>query len=154
MATLAELQKTVGRYKAIGRRVVFTNGCFDLLHQGHVTYLEEARRHGDCLIVGLNSDRSVRAIKGPQRPVTGELSRARVLAALACVDHVVLFDEETPLHLIKALLPDVLVKGADWPVEKIVGAAEVIGAGGRVANIPLVQHFSTTDIIKRIQTEL
>lgn len=152
IVSLIELQTKIARYKAIGRQVVFTNGCFDLLHQGHVTYLQEARRQGDCLVVGLNSDSSVRTIKGPSRPVNSEQSRARVLAGLACVDHVILFDEETPLKLISSLLPDVLVKGADWPVDKIVGAAEVLAAGGRVANIPLVDNFSTTGIIDRIRT--
>lgn len=153
IADLPSLTNIIARYKAIGRRVVFTNGCFDLLHQGHVTYLAEARRQGDCLVIGLNSDSSVRAIKGPTRPVNSELSRARVLAGLASVDHVVLFDEPTPLALIKALLPDILVKGADWPIEQIVGAAEVIAAGGQVANIPLVQDFSTTGIIDRIRAD-
>ncbi len=149
--SLEELKRKVSRYKKTGRRVIFTNGCFDIMHSGHVTYLEAARREGDCLIIGLNSDRSVRSIKGPERPVNNEESRARVLSALGCVDHVVLFSEETPLDLIKAVMPDVLVKGADWPVEKIVGAAEVMASGGRVANVPLVEDFSTTAVIDKIR---
>jgi len=150
---LAGLAETVARYRGVGRRVVFTNGCFDILHQGHVTYLEAARKEGDCLIVGCNSDRSVRALgKGGERPVNHEQSRARVLAALGCVDFVVIFDEETPRQLITTLMPDVLVKGGDWPVEKIVGAPEVLAAGGRVLSIPLVENFSTTGLLDKIRT--
>jgi rfaE bifunctional protein nucleotidyltransferase chain/domain len=148
---LAGLRKIAENYRCLTRRMVFTNGCFDILHRGHVTYLEEARRLGDCLVVGLNSDASVSSIKGPERPLNDEQSRARVLAALGCVDHVVLFNEDTPLKLITELLPDVLVKGGDWPVEKIVGAEEVMAAGGEVLNIPLVEKFSTTSLIDRIR---
>ncbi len=148
---LADLKELIARYRQLGRRVVFTNGCFDILHRGHVTYLEEARRLGDCLVVGLNSDASVRSLKGPQRPMNDEQSRARVLAALGCVNHVVLFGEDTPLGLITELLPDLLVKGGDWPVDKIVGAEEVMAAGGGVLSIPLVGAFSTTALIERIQ---
>jgi rfaE bifunctional protein nucleotidyltransferase chain/domain len=133
-----------------GSRIVFTNGCFDLVHAGHVSYLEEARRCGDCLVIGLNSDRSVRALKGPSRPVNSELERARVLAALGCVDFVVLFDEETPLGLITTLLPDILVKGADWPEEQIVGAAEVKAAGGKIVRIAFTCQTSTTAVIDKI----
>lgn len=146
------LAEIVARYKQLGRRVVFTNGCFDILHQGHVTYLEAARKEGDCLIVGLNSDSSVRALgKGDDRPVNREQSRARVLAALGCVDFVVIFDEDTPQQLITSLMPDVLVKGGDWPVSKIVGAPEVLAAGGRVLSIPLVDDFSTTSLLDKIR---
>ena len=148
---LPDLVEIVRRHKAVGRKVVFTNGCFDILHPGHVTYLEAARRRGDCLVVGLNSDASIRAIKGPERPVNREEDRARLLAALGCVDHVVLFAEETPLNLITALLPDVLIKGGDWPVDKIVGGREVMAAGGTVANIDLVGDHSTTGLIARIR---
>ncbi len=137
--------------RAAGRRLVFTNGCFDILHPGHVTYLEEARRQGDCLVVGLNSDASVRAIKGPERPVNDENSRARVLAALGCVDYVTIFNEETPLALIKLLRPLILVKGADWPLADIVGGKEVIAWGGEVINIPLTAGCSTTSVIERIR---
>lgn len=146
------VQEIVRRNRAIGRRTVFTNGCFDILHAGHVTYLEAARRHGDCLVVGLNSDASIRRIKGPSRPVNSQEDRARVLAALGCVDHLVIFDEDTPHALISALVPDVLVKGADWSEENIVGAAEVKAAGGRVITIPLVSDRSTTGLIDRIRT--
>ncbi|MEN8134026.1 MAG: D-glycero-beta-D-manno-heptose 1-phosphate adenylyltransferase [Thermodesulfobacteriota bacterium] len=148
---LPGLKKIVENYRRLKRRVVFTNGCFDILHRGHVTYLEEARRLGDCLVVGLNSDASVRSLKGPERPMNDEQSRARVLAALGCVDHVVLFGEDTPLNVITELLPDVLAKGGDWPVDKIVGAEEVMAAGGGVLSIPLVGDFSTTALIDRIQ---
>ncbi len=151
VADLPCLQEIVRRHKAVGRRVVFTNGCFDILHPGHVTYLEAARQRGDCLIVGLNSDASIRAIKGPDRPVNREEDRARLLAALGCVDHVVLFEEETPINLITALLPDVLIKGGDWPVEKIVGGREVVAAGGTVTTIELVDGHSTTGLIARIR---
>ncbi len=150
---LPKLAKLVQQYKEGGCRVVFTNGCFDLLHEGHVTYLEEARKQGDCLVVGLNTDASIRSIKGPERPVNQEMSRARVLAALSCVDHVVLFGEETPLNLITTLIPDVLVKGADWSVETIVGAREVMEAGGRVATINLVNDISTTGLIGKIRNK-
>lgn len=132
-------------------RVAFTNGCFDILHAGHVSYLEQARRTADCLVVGLNSDRSVRALKGTSRPVNSEEDRARVLAALGCVDYVVIFDEETPIQLIAAVLPDVLVKGADWAEEQIVGAAEVKAAGGRVARIGFEHDRSTTALIDKIR---
>ena len=134
-----------------GSRVAFTNGCFDILHAGHVSYLEEARRTADCLVVGLNADCSVRALKGPSRPVNNENDRARVLAALGCVDYIVLFEEETPIHLITTLMPDVLVKGADWPEEQIVGAAEVKAAGGWVARISFEHDRSTTALIDKIR---
>lgn len=150
---LVELQKIVYLYKAVGRKIVFTNGCFDILHVGHATYLEAARKEGDCLVVGLNSDASIRSIKGPERPINNEQSRARVLAALGCVDHVVLFEEDTPQNLIEALMPDVLVKGGDWPVDKIVGAPEVMAAGGKIMSIPLVKSFSTTSLLEKIKKE-
>lgn len=140
----------VRRWQAAGERVVFTNGCFDLLHVGHVTYLERARRYGHRLVVGLNTDRSVRALKGPDRPVIREDDRARVLAALASVDAVVLFDEDTPLDLIRHLRPDVLAKGADYREEEVVGAAEVKSWGGQVVLVPLVEDRSTTGIIRRL----
>lgn len=151
---LAELAGQVARYRAVGRRVVFTNGCFDILHRGHVSYLEAARGLGDCLIVGVNSDSSVRSLgKGADRPVNHEQNRARLLAALGCVDHVVIFSEETPRTLITTLVPDVLVKGGDWPVETMVGAAEVLAAGGRVFSIPLVENCSTTGLLEKIRGE-
>ncbi len=144
-------RERVRSWQARGDIVVFTNGCFDLLHVGHVTYLEQARRYGHRLIIGLNTDRSVRAIKGPERPLIGQDDRARLLAALASVDAVVLFDEETPLNLIKALRPDVLAKGADYTEDQVVGAAEIKSWGGRVAIIPLVDGRSTTAILSRAQ---
>jgi rfaE bifunctional protein nucleotidyltransferase chain/domain len=134
-----------------GRTVVFTNGVFDILHPGHVRYLQDARREGDALIVGVNSDRSVKAIKGPSRPITPEHERAEVLAALECVDAVVLFDEDDPGRIIDRLRPDVLVKGADWAADRIVGRQTVEGRGGRVIRIPLTKGYSTSDIIKKIQ---
>ena len=139
------------RLREAGLRVVFTNGCFDLLHPGHVHYLAEARALGDALIVALNSDSSVRRLKGEGRPILNEAERADVMAALAAVDWVTVFDEETPRQLIAALLPDVLVKGGDWPIEQIVGRAEVEAAGGRVLSLPYRQGSSTTDIIARIR---
>ena len=149
---LAALCAHVERYKATGRRIVFTNGCFDILHEGHVTYLEAARKEGDCLIVGLNSDASVKRLgKGDDRPINNERSRARVLAALGCVDHIVLFEEDTPINLITAIMPDVLVKGGDWTIDKIVGAPEVEAAGGIVKSIPVVENFSTTTTIEKIK---
>lgn len=141
----------VGRVQATGGKAVFTNGCFDLLHAGHVRYLQQARELGDCLVVGLNSDASVRGLgKGPGRPLVPQDQRAQVLSALACVDAVVIFDEPTPLELIRALGPDVLVKGGDWPVERIVGAELVQARGGRVLSIPLVEGLSTTALVARI----
>jgi len=132
-------------------RIVFTNGCFDILHPGHAAYLEQARNLGDCLVVGLNSDDSVRRLKGEERPVNQEEDRARVLAALGCVDFVVIFGEDTPLELIREVEPDVLVKGGDWPVEKIVGGDFVKDRGGRVLSIPLLEGRSTTGIIAAIK---
>jgi D-beta-D-heptose 7-phosphate kinase/D-beta-D-heptose 1-phosphate adenosyltransferase len=145
-----ELKKTVQALKNAGKKIVFTNGCFDLLHLGHVRYLEAARAEGDVLVIGVNSDRSVHEIKGPIRPVVPEDERAEVLAALACVDFVTLFDEPDPLETIRALLPDVLVKGADWAEDAIVGRAIVEAHGGRVVRIPLTQGASTTSIIEKI----
>ena len=141
-----------GREKRNGRRVVFTNGCFDLLHPGHIASLEHARRLGDVLIVGLNSDASVRLLrKGPDRPVFPEQERAEILAALECVDAVVVFDESTPRELISRLLPDILVKGGDWPSDQIVGREEVEAAGGCVVSIPVVPGYSTSALLQRIR---
>ncbi len=147
---LEKLLEIRSRARAEGRRVVFTNGVFDLLHRGHVEYLQKARELGDLLVIGLNSDSSVHAIKGPRRPLVPQEDRAAVLAALECVDKVVLFDEETPARLIEALLPDVLVKGADYTVEQIAGADAVRRNGGRVATIELTPGRSTSGLIKRI----
>jgi D-beta-D-heptose 7-phosphate kinase/D-beta-D-heptose 1-phosphate adenosyltransferase len=145
-----ELRPILAGLRASGRRVVFTNGCFDLLHAGHVRLLGAARALGDLLVVGLNTDRSVREIKGPRRPLTPQAERAEVLAGLASVDYVTFFDEPDPGALIAALEPDVLVKGGDWPVERIIGAAGVAARGGRVVTIPLVAGAGTSRIIARI----
>ena len=133
------------------RKVVFTNGCFDVLHYGHIRYLLEARKLGDLLVIGLNSDDSVRRLKGPTRPVNGEKERAFVLAALACVDYVVVFEEDTPEELIKVVRPDVLVKGGDYAIENIVGADFVQRNGGIVTTIPFVEGFSSTRIIAKLK---
>lgn len=138
--------------RAPGQRVVFTNGVFDILHRGHVEYLYAARALGDGLVVGLNTDASVRRLKGPERPINDERDRALVLAALGCVDAVTLFDEDTPLALISALLPDVLVKGSDYRPDEVVGRAEVEAAGGRLVLIPFVEGRSTTALVDRIRS--
>jgi len=151
---LGDLLIRVRQWRDRGERVVFTNGCFDLLHLGHVTYLERARRHGHRLVVGLNTDRSVRALKGAERPLIGEQDRARVLAALAAVDAVVLFDAETPIELIRAIRPDVLAKGADYTEDAVIGAAEVKSWGGQVILVPLVDDRSTSAIIGRMRPGL
>jgi D-beta-D-heptose 7-phosphate kinase/D-beta-D-heptose 1-phosphate adenosyltransferase len=145
-----ELKHKVRALKMAGQKIVFTNGCFDILHLGHVRYLKAARAEGDVLAVGLNSDRSVRQIKGPGRPIVPENERAEVLASLACVDFVILFDEPDPLATIHSLVPDVLVKGADWEADAIVGREVVEEAGGRVVRVPLTQGASTSRIIKKI----
>ena len=144
------IKKTVDRVKEEGKKVVFTNGCFDILHQGHIRYLSEAKKCGDFLIIGLNSDRSIRNVKGKNRPLVPEGARAELLAALCFVDGVVIFDEEDPLAIIKYLQPQVLVKGADWTEEDIIGAELIKERGGEVKRIPLVPGISTSDIIRRI----
>jgi len=149
--TLEEAILRFGREKRNGRRVVFTNGCFDLLHPGHIRSLELARALGDMLIVGLNSDTSVRQLKGKGRPVITERERAEILAALESVDAVVIFDDQTPREMITGLLPDVLVKGGDWPGDQIVGREEVEAAGGRVVSVPVVPGYSTSAILERIR---
>ena len=147
----AALERFVRDARAAGRRIVFTNGVFDILHPGHVRYLEAARGHGDLLIVGLNSDASVRRNKGPERPINLQDERAEVLAALACVDAVSIFDEDTPAEIIRQVQPDVLVKGADWPADQIVGRDTVEARGGRVVLEPVEQGYSTSAIIDRIR---
>ena len=148
---LAEAQQRRNEWKSAGEQVVFTNGCFDILHLGHVDYLEKARQTGTKMIVGVNSDASVRVLKGPERPVNNEYARARIIASLQFVDLVIVFNEETPLELINILLPDILVKGDDYSFETIVGAKEVIAAGGQVKTIPLVPSYSTTGIIQKLK---
>jgi D-beta-D-heptose 7-phosphate kinase/D-beta-D-heptose 1-phosphate adenosyltransferase len=145
-----QLKKILGVLKRQGKKIVFTNGCFDILHVGHIRYLSQARKLGDILVVGLNTDRSVRTIKGEKRPLVCENERAEVLSALKVVDYVVLFDEPDPLALIKALKPSILVKGADWPEDKIIGADVIKQSGGRVVRIPLVPGSSSTNLIEKI----
>jgi len=150
LCTHKEMLLKVRNWQAEGKKVVFTNGCFDILHAGHVRYLSAARGLGDRLVIGLNTDASVRRLKGPKRPLASEHDRAEVLTALAAVDAVTLFDEDTPEALIGMLLPDILVKGADWPVEKIAGATAVLQHGGSVLTVPLLEGRSTTGIIETI----
>lgn len=150
ICALPELQHRVAAWKQQGQKIVFTNGCFDLLHAGHVTYLEHAKKRGDKLILGLNTDRSVSALKGPTRPVVHEQDRARVLAALESVDAVILFDEDTPLHLINALQPHVIAKGNDYTADQVVGGQEVLSWGGEIALIDLVAGRSTSNLIKKM----
>ena len=141
----------IDRRRAGGAVVVFTNGVFDLLHPGHVRYLQQARALGDMLVVGLNSDASVRRNKGPDRPITQEAERAEILAALDCVDAVVIFDEDTPADIVRACQPDILVKGADWPADQIVGRETVEARGGKVVRMPVEEGFSTTALLERIK---
>jgi rfaE bifunctional protein nucleotidyltransferase chain/domain len=149
--SIAEAVAYVEHLRHAGKEVVLTNGVFDILHPGHVRYLADARREGDALIVAVNSDRSVRAIKGPARPVTPENERAEILAGLASVDAVVVFDEDNPQQIVSRLQPDVLVKGADWAMDDIIGRETVESRGGRVVRIPLAEGYSTSTIIKKIQ---
>ena len=143
VAGVAEARRT-------GKRIVFTNGCFDLMHVGHVRYLAAARAAGDLLVVGVNDDASVRRLKGPERPLVPEAARAEVVAALAAVDYVTIFGEDTPAEVIAALVPDVLVKGADWAPEQVVGREVVEAHGGRVLLVPVVEGFSTTALVERL----
>ena len=152
MLTLEQAILQFAREKRNGRKVVFTNGCFDLLHPGHIHSLEAARAFGDVLIVGINSDSSVRTLKGPGRPVIPQRERAEILASLECVDAVLIFDEPTPQKVIAALLPDVLVKGGDWPGDQIVGREEVEAAGGRVERIDILDSYSTSSILEKIRS--
>ena len=137
--------------KAQNKKIVFTNGCFDILHLGHVTYLKQARALGDFLFVGLNSDSSVKKLKGENRPIQTEKDRAEILSSLKSVDAVSIFEEETPLTLIKKIWPDVLVKGGDWPIDKIIGSKEVIEAGGKVLSLPFVEGHSSSDLIDKLK---
>jgi rfaE bifunctional protein nucleotidyltransferase chain/domain len=143
--------KAIAKHHERKERVVFTNGCFDILHVGHVCYLEQAKALGDVLVVGLNSDSSVVKLKGPQRPIVPQAERGELLLALKPVDYVIVFSEDTPLELIKKVKPDVLVKGGDWPVEKIVGADFVQANGGKAYSLPFVDGSSTTNIIEKIR---
>ena len=151
MQTIDEGAAMAARLRAADRRIVFTNGVFDILHPGHLRYLQQARALGDALIVGLNADASVRRNKGPERPINPQEERAEILEALACVDAVVLFEDDTPDRIIKAIQPDILVKGADWGENAIVGRDTVEARGGRVLRIPIEQGYSTTAIIEKIR---
>ena len=148
--TLEDLVTRLGKVRKSGQKIVFTNGCFDIMHVGHVRYLADARSEGDLLVVGLNSDASVRIIKGDKRPIVRQNHRAEVLASLGCVDFIVVFDEPDPLKLIQTLKPDVLVKGEDWTEDEIVGAESVKSLGGKIVRISFVEESSTTAIIEKI----
>ncbi len=150
--SFSEATAKVAEWKTSGKKVVFTNGCFDLLHRGHVTYLAKAADEGDVLVLGLNDDASVRRLKGAGRPIQDEDARALVMASLDVIDMVVLFEDDTPLELIKLLMPDILVKGGDYVIDNIVGANEVISNGGKVVTIPIVEGYSTTSIEKKLRT--
>jgi rfaE bifunctional protein nucleotidyltransferase chain/domain len=150
--TQTETRALVDGCRAAGQRIVFTNGVYDLLHPGHLRYLQHARSLGELLVVGVNADASVRRNKGPKRPINPERERAEVVAALDCVDAVVLFDEETPADIIRLVQPDVLVKGADWPADQIVGRDTVEARGGRVVLMPVEHGYSTTNIIDKIRS--
>ena len=151
IVSLAKLKKELARLRKARKTIAFTNGCFDILHYGHVSYLEKAKKNGRVLVVGLNSDASVRRLKGPTRPVNPQLARASVMAALESVDYITIFVEDTPEKLIKALLPDVLIKGADWKNKPVVGADVVKANAGKVEFIKFVDHFSTTKIIENVR---
>lgn len=145
------LKKLINEWHQQGKKVVFTNGCFDILHAGHADYMEKARELGDKLVVGLNTDASIKRIKGPERPIVEQSARARLLAALEFVDAVTFFDEDTPYQLIKNIVPDILVKGKDYEPENIIGADIVLGNGGEVKTIELTEGYSTTDVIGKIK---
>jgi D-beta-D-heptose 7-phosphate kinase/D-beta-D-heptose 1-phosphate adenosyltransferase len=153
LCTAAAAKQLVDRWHQAGLRVAFTNGCFDLLHPGHVASLEAARKLGDCLVVGLNSDRSVRQLKGPGRPTIDQQGRAEMLAALACVDYVVIFDEASVAGLVDQVRPDVLAKSSEYPAEKIVGHEIVRRHGGHVVAVPMKPHYSTSELIQKIRGE-
>jgi rfaE bifunctional protein nucleotidyltransferase chain/domain len=152
LLTLDDVARAGERFRAAGQSVAMTNGCFDVLHAGHLRLIEAARAEADRLVVAINSDASVRRLKGPERPVIPESERAEVLLAMAAVDAVAIYDDETPLRVVEALRPAVLAKGADWPLDQIVGRAEVERMGGRVVRIPLLEGRSTTAILERIRT--
>ncbi len=149
--TLPELQKSLAQWRLKTKTIVFTNGCFDILHAGHISSLSEAAQHGDILVVGLNSDASIKELKGKGRPVNDQDSRALLLASLSMVDAVVIFTEPTPVELVKIIKPEVMVKGGDYKVEDIAGAREVIESGGKVIINPIIEGLSTTSIINKIQ---
>ncbi len=152
--TLENLKKQVAAWRVNNKTIAFSNGCFDILHEGHIFSLNQAASEADILIIGVNSDLSVKRLKGPERPINNEISRSIMLSNLAVVDAVVVFEEDTPLALILALLPDVIVKGGDYTIDQIVGSKEVIANGGRVVINPIVEGFSTTGIINHIKKSL
>jgi D-beta-D-heptose 7-phosphate kinase/D-beta-D-heptose 1-phosphate adenosyltransferase len=149
--TLSELNHQLNRWRLLNKKIVFTNGVFDILHEGHIASLGEAALYGHVLIVGINSDASVKRLKGESRPVYNEGSRTLLMASLVMVDAVILFEEDTPLNLIKAIMPDVLVKGGDYTIDGIVGAKEVLANGGEVKTVPILEGFSTTGIIEKMK---
>jgi rfaE bifunctional protein nucleotidyltransferase chain/domain len=151
--TLTALQQQLKRWRLLNKKIVFTNGVFDILHQGHIASLSEAAAHGNILIVGVNADASVKRLKGESRPVNGQDSRALLLASLTMTDAVIIFEEDTPYNLITATMPDVLVKGGDYTVETIVGAKEIMANGGEVIIAPILEGFSTTSIIERMKNQ-
>jgi D-beta-D-heptose 7-phosphate kinase/D-beta-D-heptose 1-phosphate adenosyltransferase len=150
--SIADLARIAAALRARGKRIVFTNGCFDILHTGHVRYLRFAKAMGDCLVVAVNSDSSVRALKGKARPLNAQSDRAEVLAALSSVDYITIFNELTPLKIIRRIKPDILVKGGDWKVKDMVGSSFVRSYGGRTKSLPFVKGFSTTAIVKKIRS--
>ncbi|TAN60037.1 D-glycero-beta-D-manno-heptose 1-phosphate adenylyltransferase [bacterium] len=149
--TRARLEKTIHQLKRQGKKIAFTNGCFDILHYGHLKYLEDAKAKADVLVVGLNSDASIKRIKGASRPINRQADRARMLEALSAVDYITIFSEDTPFKLIQVLKPDILIKGRDWSVRKIVGADFVRASGGRVITVPYLKGYSTTGLIEKIK---
>lgn len=149
--TWAQLEKIISRLKKQGKKIAFTNGCFDILHYGHIKYLEDAKAKADILVVGLNSDGSIRRIKGQSRPINSQSDRAKVLGALSAIDYVTIFNEDTPLNLIQRIRPDVLVKGRDWSISKIVGADFVKASGGKVVTVAYLKGRSTTGLIEKIK---
>jgi D-beta-D-heptose 7-phosphate kinase/D-beta-D-heptose 1-phosphate adenosyltransferase len=151
IVTVEQAKNIIYGWKLLGKTCAFTNGCFDILHQGHIFSLGEAAKEADYLIVGLNSDASVKRLKGPSRPINNTENRAIVLSNLAIVDLLIVFEEDTPLELIKALMPDILVKGGDYTIDQIVGAKEVIAGGGKVIINPIVEGYSTTGLIEKIK---
>ena len=148
--TVGSLLRTLKKFKAVGKTIGFTNGCFDILHPGHVEYLENIKRYADILVLGLNSDKSVKKIKGKSRPIVPEMDRARVLSAFEMIDYIVIFDEETPYELINAIRPKYLFKGADWKLNEVVGRDIVESYGGGVISIPYLEKYSTTKLLEKI----
>ena len=150
---IAELERLLARLRFLNKKIVFTNGCFDIIHRGHVEYLMKANELGDVMFLGLNSDSSIRKLKGNNRPVQDQVSRAKILASMIFISYVILFDEETPYNLIKIVQPDILVKGGDYDIKNIVGYDIVTGKGGQVLTIPFVEGYSTSAIIKKLEQD-